>query len=591
MLAAKLMLALTQNLNRSKSTSCLNSRWQIRLATKMCYDDNQAAVILLRRPRVGPAGRLAERATFGGGFRAWCMVDTLHRVAEMLPSAIPDSAIRRRIGDGARESSSRHWLWRSLERGRVTGLTCGVLLAFSFGARAEPVSNAPPTTMLDPAWGVGAWIWDTNAFAKQTCRFWRSFTIPAGATVARARFRITADNGFRFLFDGREIGRGSDWRSMTEYDLTWLLRPGKHVLAVEGFNDRLEAGILAGLKVELMDGAIIEIPSDRSWRVVSEEERGWEHRRQAPPHWPSAVIVGAFGAAPWVTKPLGVTLLPPLRPVELHFWQNGWFQVLLLSVCAVAVWVSFRLMTRLAVQSKAQEMLHRERARIARDIHDELGAGLTQLLLLGEVAQKESLGLPEGRTQIERLCLKARGLSASLDEVIWLVNSRRDTLRDFASHACKFAQSFLDTTQIRCRLDVESGLPSTPFDLPVRRNLFLAVKEALNNAAKYSAAGELFLRIHRQGTEVVVVVEDTGRGFDPVIANRERNGLTNMAQRMAEIGGRCDVVSEPGKGCKVTFRVPLENPRSGRFTWLARPLASPLDAKSEPERSASTPAH
>lgn len=435
------------------------------------------------------------------------------------------------------------------------------------------VSNSATTATLEPTWGVGAWIWNTNAFAKQTCRFWRAFEIPKNATVASARFRITADNGFRFLLDGREIGRGSDWRSMTEYDLTWLLGPGRHALAVEGFNDRLEAGILVGLKVELMDGGIIEVASDASWRVVPDEERGWERRRHPAPHWPTAMVVGRFDDPPWNTKPLAVTLMPPLHPIQFSFWQTGWFQVLLLSVAGVAVLVSLRLMARLAVQSKTQELIHRERARIARDIHDELGAGLTQLLLLGEVAQQEAPATAEGRTQIERLCSKARGLSVALDEVIWLVNSRRDTLRDFVSQACKYAQAFLENTPIRCRLDVESDLPVVPFELPVRRHLFLAVKEALNNAAKYSESAELFLRIHRQADELVVTVEDRGRGFDPANADPDRSGLTNMAQRMAEIGGRCEVVSGPGNGCKVTFRAPLARAAPARDRTLKRLLA------------------
>src|ERR1019366_10115638 len=84
-----------------------------------------------------------------------------------------------------------------------------------------------------------------------------------------------------------------------------------------------------------------------------------------------------------------------------------------------------------------------------------------------------------------------------MDEVVWAVNARRDTSRDFANYVCKYAQVFLNSTPIRCRLDVEPDLPATVFDLPLRRNLFLAVKEALNNAAKHSEATELFLRIYR----------------------------------------------------------------------------------------------
>ena len=429
-------------------------------------------------------------------------------------------------------------------------------------------SNALSAVTLDPDWGVGAWIWDHKIFEKQTCRLWRSFVIPPGAKVARARLEITADNGYRVLLDGREVGRGSDWRNITEYNLTWLLPPGTHVLAVEAFNDAKEAGVLAGLKVELTDGSLIEIPSDTSWRIAPEKERGWEHRHQAPAHWPRAVVIGAFKGTPWATTPAGVSRPPPLHPVELHFWNSGWFQVVLLAVCGVAVLVCLQLMARLAMHARSQALLQRERARIARDIHDELGAGLTQLLLLGEVARKEGPSNADGSSRIEQLCGKARGLSVALDEVVWAVNSRHDTLRDFTRHACKYAQSFFANTPIRCRLDVESEVPPVPFELPVRRNLFLAVKEALNNAAKHSGATELFLRIHCQGAEVVVSIEDNGKGFDPARVSAERNGLTNLTQRMTEIGGTCELASKPGEGCRVTLRVPQSPSRPRLARWF-----------------------
>lgn len=94
-------------------------------------------------------------------------------------------------------------------------------------------------------------------------------------------------------------------------------------------------------------------------------------------------------------------------------------------------------------------MLHVERARIARDIHDELGARLTELALEGEVVQTELPAGSPARPRLEALCEKARAVSGAMDEVVWMVNSRRDTLRDFANFACKHAQRFLSTTPIR----------------------------------------------------------------------------------------------------------------------------------------------
>jgi signal transduction histidine kinase len=421
---------------------------------------------------------------------------------------------------------------------------------------------------LDSACGVGSWIWAKEAFDKQTCRFWRSFEIPESATVTKACLRITVDNGYRLFLDGREVGRGSDWRTLSEYDVTWLLGPGTHVLAVEAFNDRLQGGLILGLRVKLVDGQVMEVGSDSSWRIVPSDERGWEKKRRASAHWPAAMVVGALGSAPWWQAPLAIVTVSALHPLTLHFWQTGWFQITLLSVCGVVGLICLRLTAQLAMQSKGQRLLQRERARIARDIHDDLGAGMTQLVLLGELAQHELPSDSPTRMQIDRLCDKARDLLGAMDEVIWLVNSRRDTLRDFAIYVCQYAQGYLKSTPIRCRLDVEPEMPAVPFDLPIRRNLFLAVKEALNNAAKYSEASELFLRIHRQDQAAVVVVEDNGKGFDPARANPERHGLTNLAQRMNEVGGDCRVISQPGAGCRIEFRIPLAHKHPRRLHWL-----------------------
>jgi signal transduction histidine kinase len=121
-------------------------------------------------------------------------------------------------------------------------------------------------------------------------------------------------------------------------------------------------------------------------------------------------------------------------------------------------------------------------------------------------------------------------------------------------------------TSIRCRLDVEPEIPAIPFDLPTRRNLFLAVKEALNNAARHSGADELFLRICCGGDKLIVIVEDNGRGFDSGRIYSSGNGMDNMVQRMSETGGVCTIVSQPGAGCVVTFMVKLEH--ASRRVWF-----------------------
>ncbi|HWY30129.1 MAG TPA: ATP-binding protein [Candidatus Acidoferrum sp.] len=208
---------------------------------------------------------------------------------------------------------------------------------------------------------------------------------------------------------------------------------------------------------------------------------------------------------------------------------------------------------------------------MARDIHDDLGMRMTQLVLQGEVAQSELL--PESRlhSQLSQMCDDARGTLRTMDEILWAINPRRDNLREFITYVCRYTQTFLKDTKIQCTLDVEPEVSATAFNLPLRRNLLLAVKEALNNAAKHSHATELTLRIHGQGHGLLVVVEDNGRGFDPALAKPHRNGLTNMTHRMNELGGNCQITSQPGNGCHVELFMPLTNSRRHllRLDWLA----------------------
>jgi len=177
--------------------------------------------------------------------------------------------------------------------------------------------------------------------------------------------------------------------------------------------------------------------------------------------------------------------------------------------------------------------------------------------LQGEVAQSALPADSEVRRKFEVICEGLRDVLGAMDEVLWAVNPRHDTLQDFVAHVCEHAQLFLQPTNIQCLLEVEPALPELNFDLPVRRSLVLVIKEVLSNAAKHSKASQLVLKIYRSGQKLMVVVEDNGRGFDLKTAGLKRNGLTNVFQRMNEAGGECQIVTQPGKGCRVEFSIPL----------------------------------
>ena len=140
----------------------------------------------------------------------------------------------------------------------------------------------PITSIAEATNHCGAWIWDHETSDKQICHLWRQFEIPRGGDVLRAQLRITVDNAFTVYLDGRELGRGINWRTLNAYDLSWVLSPGTHVLAVDAFNEVDKAGVIAGLYAELADGRSVEVKSDTNWLIAPITEKSRMVRREIP---------------------------------------------------------------------------------------------------------------------------------------------------------------------------------------------------------------------------------------------------------------------------------------------------------------------
>jgi len=453
-------------------------------------------------------------------------------------------------------------------------LTCLFLSSAGTVLPADVASNDFPgygvsKVPADAKKGLGSWIWTDKTFDRQTCRLWKEFDVPSGSKVNSARMRMTVDDGYQLFLDGRELGQGAEWRTLTEYDLTLLLPPGHHVLAVNAFNDLYFAGLIMDLKIQFSDGGILDIKSDNSWWVVPGNEHGWEAITHPRPGWQSATVcpTNDYWSSP--SWPSDILRVPPFAPIITPFWQTGWFHFLLASGCGLILLICVALIVQLAIQRRQHQLLDRERARIARDIHDDFGTRLSWLVLEGELAQNEQVDNPSARLRFSRINSGLREALGAMDEVLWAVNPRRDTVRDFVSYVCEYAHTFLQSTPIQCLLEVESNMPALEFDLPLRRSLLLAVKEAINNAAKHSNAGKVTLQIYRREPGLTVIVADNGKGFDPAGITGVRNGLGNMIQRMQDVGGKCRIVSEPAKGCRVEFSLPLTR-RLSRFDWLTR---------------------
>jgi signal transduction histidine kinase/ligand-binding sensor domain-containing protein len=247
--------------------------------------------------------------------------------------------------------------------------------------------------------------------------------------------------------------------------------------------------------------------------------------------------------------------------VAPFFWQTWSFRLAVLSgftlaLIALVRYVSFRRLRLRLRQLEQQAALHKERARIAKDIHDDLGANLTQISLLSELTRQDMAQPDKAGGHLQKISLTSRQVIKSLDEIVWAVNPRNDTLAHLIDYSGQFAIDYLGLAGIRCRLDFPEQSPPRELSTDVRHNLFLAVKEALHNIVKHAHASEVWLRISALEQGLQIVIEDNGCGFDREPDDAWADGLRNMRQRLAELGGQCRIASHAGTGTKVTFTAP-----------------------------------
>jgi signal transduction histidine kinase/ligand-binding sensor domain-containing protein len=292
---------------------------------------------------------------------------------------------------------------------------------------------------------------------------------------------------------------------------------------------------------------------DDTW-VQAENRRFVQYNFLPPGHYRFQVIACNSDGV-WNQTGAALALI-----VDPHFYETWWFRALALIafVGVVAGTVRHTATRRLRAQMEQLErrqVVERERARIAKDIHDDLGASLTLIAVLGDLARKTN-----APARIEKMSTTARQAVKSLDEIVWAVNPRNDTLSHLIDYAGQFATGYLREVGIRCFLDVPDQTPVREVAANLRHNVFLVIKEALQNIVKHARASEVWLRISATPERLRVVIEDNGRGFDRPPEDAWADGLGNMRQRLAEIGGHCDITSRPGQGTTITLELPWPAP-------------------------------
>ena len=247
------------------------------------------------------------------------------------------------------------------------------------------------------------------------------------------------------------------------------------------------------------------------------------------------------------------------------WWQNAWLQALAVGASTLlvgGVWwrIHAARMRHQLILTEAKLEIQRERLRIARDMHDEMGAQLTHIALLADRTRRDKHAAAGAREeQLEGLADSARSAVASLDGIVWAVNPKHDTTGALADYLSEYAGNYLKPAEIECLFDYQLTHPEQPLALATRHELLMAVKEALQNVVKHSHATTVRLACQDAGGTLEIFVEDNGCGISPASQSRNRNGLENMTRRLTEIGGTFTLTpGEQGRGTRIRFTLDLK---------------------------------
>lgn len=249
---------------------------------------------------------------------------------------------------------------------------------------------------------------------------------------------------------------------------------------------------------------------------------------------------GAVSAAPAIIN------FRILRPV----WQRWWFLLSVALLLMALVYAAHRYRVSRLVE------LERVRARIATDLHDDIGAGLSRIAVLSEVARHEAGGAPVNE-RLSVIASASRELVDSMSDIVWVVNPQRDQLRDLTQRMRRFASDVFAGRDVQLSFRLPAPEQHLKVGADVRRQVFLIFKEGINNIVRHSGCAVVEVELIVENGGFRLLVRDNGRGFDPEAAS-EGNGLSSMRARARMIGGVLELESELGRGTNLTLRAPLK---------------------------------
>jgi len=299
---------------------------------------------------------------------------------------------------------------------------------------------------------------------------------------------------------------------------------------------------------------------DKDW-IKGQDARGFARYANLDPGEYLFEIKGANadGVVNPELRTVFITIHPP-------FWQTWWFITLCLLVGAVATYAGVKYYIReklrlknlqlreQRLQIEKQDALTKERNRIAGEMHDDLGGGLTSIRMLSERLTAKTDN-PDMKIAVDKIANHAQNLVLRMSEIIWAMNSNFDTVDNLIAYIRRYSAEYLDEHNLRSVIHVPEKVPNHSISGEKRRNVYLAIKESLHNIVKHARAERVNIDFELENNALVVRVHDNGKGIDSDLINQFGNGLSNMKKRLEDVGGTMTLANY--EGTLITFTMPL----------------------------------
>ncbi|MEX1115056.1 MAG: two-component regulator propeller domain-containing protein [Akkermansiaceae bacterium] len=295
---------------------------------------------------------------------------------------------------------------------------------------------------------------------------------------------------------------------------------------------------------------------DPEWTMAAGQEVA-EYRQLDPGKY-RFEVEASIGNDLWSARPAAVEF-----SIAPFFWQTLWFKGLLgavvIGVAVTAAAIRERRIVRKHIEAmERKQAVDAERSRIARDLHDDVGSGLTQIAMQSQLIERNLALKPErAALWLGEIFNNAKSMTRALDEIVWAVNPKHDTLENFILFLGTLMQDFAEASGLRSRFDVPEGIPEMNMPPAVRHHLYLAVKEILHNVVKHAQAEQMTLQVRLDQGHLCIAISDDGKGFAEPPDSVGADGLGNMRSRLEQIRGTCNRTSNQDAGTSVHLRVPM----------------------------------